>query len=218
MNKKETDQVRRQEFIKYFNEILNSDRQKLIDSGISKGRITQYLDPEEPFGEKAATGIEDRLNVDRGAIFPSLLPPIPEAAKLLSSKIPVVGRAKLGDENCFFSDLEYPVGNGDGFIQWPTKDQNAYALLCIGDSMNPRIKHGEFVVIEPNREVHPGDEVVVKDANDRVMVKQFAYQRSGLNYFVSVNENYAPFSLDPSEIKLMHYVAGIAKPSLWIDK
>lgn len=219
MNKvKDTDQIRRKEFIKYFESVLKGDRQELLSVGISKGRITQYFDPTEPFGEKAASGIEDRLQVKRGVIFPSLSPIIPGAIKIVNSLVPVVGRAKLGDENCFFAELEYPIGVGDGYISWPTKDKNAYALLCVGDSMKPRIKHGEFVVIEPGHEVQPGDEVAIKDKQGRVMVKQFAYTRSGLDYFVSINENYAPFSIDLQDIEMMHYVAGIAKPALHREK
>lgn len=61
----------------------------------------------------------------------------------------MVGTAQLGDDG-YFCELQYPVGHGDGRINWPTRDPNAYALRCKGESMKPRIRHGEFVVIEPN--------------------------------------------------------------------
>lgn len=130
--------------------------------------------------------------------------------------IPVVGLAKLGDEGCFFAEIQTPEG-GDGHILWPSSDPNAYALRCIGESMKPRIQHGEFVIVEPNRLPVPGDEVVVKDKTGRVMVKQLFTHKDGMYTFASVNSAYAPFGVPDSEIELIHYVTGIAKATLYQD-
>jgi phage repressor protein C with HTH and peptisase S24 domain len=128
--------------------------------------------------------------------------------------LPVVGTAKLGD-NGNFCELEYPVGHGDGWIDWPSRDPNAYALRCKGDSMKPRIKHGEFVVVEPNHPVVPGDEVLVKAKDGRVMVKELAHVRDGMVYLESVNEAHPRISIAQEDIEAFHYVAGIAKSALW---
>lgn len=128
--------------------------------------------------------------------------------------IPVVGTAKLGDDGNF-CELEYPVGHGDGRIDWPSRDPNAYALRCKGDSMKPRIRHGEFVVIEPNHPVVPGDEVLVKSKDGRVMVKELAYIREGMVYLASVNEAHPRISIALEQLDAFHYVAGIAKSAMW---
>ncbi|SAK65738.1 putative phage repressor [Caballeronia pedi] len=128
--------------------------------------------------------------------------------------IPVVGMAQLGDGG-FWADVEYPVGHGDGFVDVPTKDKDAYALRCKGDSMRPRIKDGEFVVIEPNHEIEPGDEVLVKSKDGRVMVKEFLYKRAGRCHLASVNETHGSLAFADDEIEKMHYVGWIAKPSAW---
>lgn len=70
-------------------------------------------------------------------------------------EVPVLGNTQLGHGG-YWSDMQYPVGNGDGYIRWPSYDQDVYALKCVGDSMVPRIKEGEFVIIEPNHPYHPG--------------------------------------------------------------
>ncbi|MBW0450871.1 S24 family peptidase [Paraburkholderia phenoliruptrix] len=127
---------------------------------------------------------------------------------------PVVGFAQLGD-NGYWADIEYPVGYGDGFVACPTEDKDAYALRCIGDSMRPRIKDREFVVVEPNHLIEPGDEVLVKSKDGRVMVKEFLYERAGRVHLISVNEAHAPIALAKDEIEKMHYVGWIAKPSAW---
>lgn len=128
--------------------------------------------------------------------------------------VPVVGMAQLGD-NGFWADVEYPVGHGDGFVDVPSKDKDAYALRCKGDSMRPRIKDGEFVVIEPNHEIEPGDEVLIKSKDGRVMVKEFMYRRAGRVHLMSVNEIHGTIAFADHEVEKMHYVGWIAKPSAW---
>jgi len=126
--------------------------------------------------------------------------------------VPVVGRAELGSEG-FWNETEHPVGNGDGFIDWPTTDPNAYAVEANGDSMAPRIKHREFIIVEPNAEIMPGDEVLVKTWEEppRCMVKVFQYTRDGRHHLANINTEYEDFRLDEDKVAKMHFVAGIAK-------
>lgn len=211
------DATRRAEFLAYFDKHIKR-RETLINSGITKGRVTQYFDESEPFGERAAINLEKRLGLETGEMFPSLrtsLDPVAIPASTAGS-IPVVGTAQLGD-NGHFHELEHPVGHGDGCITWPTRDPNAYALRCKGESMKPRIRHNEYVIVEPNHQVFPGDEVLVKSLDGRVMVKQLAYIRDGMIHLDSVNESHPRVSILTTEVAVLHYVAGIAKSSLWSD-
>lgn len=58
------DEKRRRRFLRYFEERLKSDRQILIErTGMTKGRITQLLDPEEPFGELAGRNLARKLGL-----------------------------------------------------------------------------------------------------------------------------------------------------------
>lgn len=129
-------------------------------------------------------------------------------------KIPVRGMAQLGD-NGHFVDVEYPVGHGDGYVFFPTKDPDAYALRCNGESMRPRVKHNEFVVVEPNTQVQNGDEVLVKSLDGRVMVKELAYVRDGIVQLSSVNEKHGMLRIPQDQIERMHFVGGIVKRSAW---
>jgi Predicted transcriptional regulator len=134
--------------------------------------------------------------------------------ELAFAKVPVVGGAQLG-EGVVWADLQYPVGQGDGFLRWPTKDPNAYALRCAGDSMTPRIKEGEFVVVEPNHSYSPGDEVLLVTDQEEAMVKTFLYTRDGYVHLSSINEAHPPIKLEVPKIAKIHYVAGVAKSALW---
>lgn len=137
--------------------------------------------------------------------------PIPFPA---GKRIPVLGMAQLGD-NGFWAEVEYPVGHGDGYLDFPSRDRDAYGIRCVGDSMLPRIKDGEFVVIEPNHPVENGDEVLVKAKDGRVMIKILLYQRGGRTHLMSVNTEHAPLAIDTEKIERLHYVAAIVKPSMW---
>lgn len=128
--------------------------------------------------------------------------------------IPVVGMAQLGD-NGYWADLEYPVGTGEGYVDFPTRDQNAYALKCEGDSMLPRIQAGEFVIIEPSQPVEPGDDVLLKSKDGRVMIKRFLYKRDGRVHLISVNNAHAPIAFHDDDIEKMHFVRAICRPSAW---
>lgn len=81
--------------------------------------------------------------------------------------------------------------------------------------MKPRIKDGEFVIIEPNSEAIPGDEVLLKTKDGRVMVKTFLYRRDKRVHVMSVNDAHQPQSFDLSEIDKIHPVAAIVKKALW---
>lgn len=126
--------------------------------------------------------------------------------------VPVVGKAELGPDG-FWEEQQYPVGHGDGFINWPTTDPNAYAVEAHGDSMAPRIKHREFIIVEPNTEVMPGDEVLIKtnEHPPRCLVKVYQYTRDGRIHLGNINQEFEDFRLDEDMVVKMHFVAGYAK-------
>lgn len=138
----------------------------------------------------------------------------PELALGQRRRIGVVGTAQLGDDG-YWAELEYPAGHGDGYIEHTSRDADAYALRCRGDSMKPRIKNGEFVIIEPGNEPINGDEVVVKCNQGRVMVKELLYVRDGNVHLGSVNEAHGKITIPLSDVESIHCVAAIVKSIYW---
>lgn len=120
-------------------------------------------------------------------------------------QVPVVGHVKGGD-NGYLEELDCPV---DGYVEYPARDKNAYALRVRGDALRPRIRPGEFVIVEPNRQPHPGDDVVVIARDGRKLLKEFLYERNGEITFGSVNAEHAPISLPRTDILSIHYAAAI---------
>ncbi len=133
-----------------------------------------------------------------------------EAAPTLSpyKPVPVVGTVEGGPDG-YLDELGYPVGHGDGYVQHPAKGRSAYALRVRGESMHPRIRSGEFIVVEPEAAINPGDDVVVICRDGRKMVKQLLYQRDGEITLGSINNGFKPITLLIEEVEAMHYVAGI---------
>jgi phage repressor protein C with HTH and peptisase S24 domain len=127
--------------------------------------------------------------------------------------VPVVGKAQLGNDG-FFEETGFPTGHGDEYLDINTKDKNAYGLRVVGSSMMPRIRSGEYVLIEPGHPYHAGDEVMVKTADGRAMIKEFIYHRDGHYRFDSVNSNHPPIIIEESQVDKIHYVAAILKSSV----
>jgi phage repressor protein C with HTH and peptisase S24 domain len=178
-------------------------------------QVWAWLNGVRNIGERLARNIEEKLGPAHGALDQ---PPEGMASKFTVQQdmaaygVPVVGTAQLGEEG-FYCELEYPAGHGDGAIKFTTSDRNAYALRVKGDSMRPRIKPGEFVVVEPNHPPQPGEEVLVRTADGRVMVKVFDFKRDGIVQLSSINEAHRPITIDEKDIERLHYVAAIVKAS-----
>lgn len=161
-------------------------------------------------GTPPKTSNQHVLNEPGGSYGPSddlEAVPMPEG---LAKGIPVVGTVRGGQDG-YYAELEHAVGQGEGFIRYPTRDPNTYALRVKGDSMRPRIRPGEFIVVSPNSQPIVGDEAVIKTRDGRVMVKLYAAPRNGQIEFHSINHDHKPITLDTSEIEYIHHVLIIAK-------
>ena len=125
-------------------------------------------------------------------------------------RVPIVGHAIASPTNDgYFDDMGLPPGASDGFLNWPTADHSAYALRVRGDSMQPRIRPGEIIIIEPSHAIAAGDDVLVKCADGRKMVKQLLFRRRGEVTLGSINAAHQQVTLLDSEVEAMHYIAAI---------
>ena len=122
--------------------------------------------------------------------------------------IPVVGEAQGGPEGRI-SINDFPAGYGDGWIHIHSPDPAAYALRVRGDSMRPRIKSGEHIVVEPSIEALPGDDVVVKFTDDTAVVKELLWIRDDEVCLGSINNGVAPITRSLREVMTIHRVGAI---------
>lgn len=180
--------------------------------GCSLAAISPRLAREVATINRSTLGM-GTVNIDDPTATETLgirLPTLPD------HKIPVVGTAQLGDDG-YWAEMDYPAGHGDGSVRHYTDDPNAYALRCRGLSMMPRIRDGEFVIVEPNHTPRPGDDVLVKHVDGRVMVKRFLYERDGMIHLESINAAFPAHDFPLEDIEVFHFVRGIAMKSCWIQ-
>ncbi|MDE9499337.1 helix-turn-helix domain-containing protein [Xenorhabdus bovienii] len=129
------------------------------------------------------------------------------------TNVPVRNDVVISDnDQCREMFADY-FGHAD-YIRWPSYDRDAYAVKCAGTAMMPRIKESEFVIVEPNHEIAPGDEVLIVTTDGVATVKTFLFERDGHCHLLPVNEDHAPIRIPKSTVSIMHYVAGIAKSAL----
>jgi phage repressor protein C with HTH and peptisase S24 domain len=133
--------------------------------------------------------------------------------------VPIIGYAvATPDADGFFDDMGFPPGVGEAFLPWPTRDPSAYALRVRGDSMQPRIRPGEIIVVEPNAAVNPGDDVLVKTTSGRKMVKQLLLRRAGEVTLGSINQAHRQTTLAATEVEFIHFVAGIVPRNAYVKE
>ncbi|KWK75758.1 hypothetical protein WM15_29625 [Burkholderia ubonensis] len=123
--------------------------------------------------------------------------------------VAVVGEVQGGPDG-YISIDDYPVGHGCALLpEVRSRDKEAYGLKVRGDSMRPRIKSGEFIVVEPNAEALPGDDVVVRFVDGSAVVKELLWIRDGEVCLGSINNGVPPITRPMSSISAIHRVAAI---------
>lgn len=136
--------------------------------------------------------------------------PAPDLKK--SRRVPITGSVKGGDDGYLVQD------NGiDGWVDYWTGDPEAHALRIKGDSMHPRYRAGEFVIVTPSVEAQPGRDVVVKLINGKCLLKQLNWIRDDEVQLLSINNGYAPMTISRSEIETIARVAGSVGPDSLVD-
>lgn len=170
--------------------------------------VRQMLAADKAITEKTVAKIEKAIPKLYGwfAVEPSNVDLGPDLKAFRA--VPNVGEVKGGQDG-YFEELQYPTGHGDGVIDYPTTDRNAYALRVRGDSMHPRYRAGEYIVVEPSIEPQPGEDVVVICRDGRKLLKTLAWTRGGSISLLSINNGHSPLTLDLTEIERMHTVAGV---------
>lgn len=125
----------------------------------------------------------------------------------LRRKVPVVGTTREGPD-VRWQKLGQPADWGNEYLEIMSPDPHAYVLRVKGTAMAPRMYEGEGVLVEPDTEPQPGDDVVVKTQDGQVMVKSLVAMRDGEIVLGSIAEQ-TRITLSTSDIVFMHFVAGV---------
>lgn len=113
----------------------------------------------------------------------------------------------LGGSNGYLNMQQFPAGYAAGCVAHPVSGNRCYALKVRGDSMSPRIRHGEIVIVDPDKAPESGEDVVVSLRDGRMMIKVFLYRKGNEITLGSINAGHGNITVTQDEIYDMHYVA-----------
>ena len=96
------------------------------------------------------------------------------AREVILRRIPLISRIAAGDPKNY-TDADYPTGWAEEFVAAPedVTDSSAFALRIEGDSMAPRLRHGDVVIVSPDTPLKEGSCVVAKTKGEEVTCKVY---------------------------------------------
>lgn len=165
------------------------------DLKVSPAWLAEGLEPKELQSGEAALHPVAVTNVE----------PAPELKK--ARRVPITGSVRAGPDGYLVQD-----NTPDGWVTYWTGDPHAYALRIKGDSMHPRYRAGEYVVVTPSIEAQPGRDVVVKLHDGNCVLKQLNWIRDDELQLLSINNGYEPMTIARQEIDCVERVAGSVGP------
>ncbi|WP_129409407.1 LexA family protein [Marinitoga lauensis] len=111
--------------------------------------------------------------------------------KVNMKKIPVYEKVAAGVSG-IAEPGEYPIDE----IYIPVGSKGEFAVEVIGDSMEPEIKEGDYVIVDPHAYIESGNRVValINDGAD-ALVKVYRKPMDGPAMLYSLNQKYDPIIL-----------------------
>jgi phage repressor protein C with HTH and peptisase S24 domain/transcriptional regulator with XRE-family HTH domain len=128
-----------------------------------------------------------------------------EAVTGLGERIPVINKVAAGYPT-EFTDLGYPVGVADEYVYCPgVDDPNAFAIRVCGDSMEPRYREGDILIISPAVAVHSGDDCFVRiEGTEESTLKRVFFDEEDTVRLQPLNERYPPQVFPRSQLAALY--------------
>ena len=89
--------------------------------------------------------------------------------------------------------------------------KDAYAIYVVGDSMQPRVRPGQLLHVNPFKPPQPGNGVVVTKTNGAVLIKEFVRQ-DGRGIHLRQYNPADTLSYPTEEVTAVHTVVGLQEP------
>jgi hypothetical protein len=196
--------------------------------GYSSAQISQYLSRNynsgRSLGERAARALEEKLGLPPGYLDWGDEMPTPASARVdyadgdeitpeartrMNRWLSVLVKGSIAtDVN---GELQVSPDHAIKTVPFLKGNENMYALSVETTDLSPRIRVGEVVVVDPDRDPSPGDHVVLYVNEGGVRVVQYNFTRASA-------VNVAPFYGQSSalavdfyreRISAMHVIVGI---------
>ncbi len=152
-------------------EMLADARESFREAVLAIARGYRRLAREEHAGIDLdrlwADGTLRRWAEEKGSDIDRFLP--------LGRPIPLINKVSAGYPTDF-TDLGYPVGVAEDYVYAPgVADEKAFAVVVCGDSMEPRFREGDVLVVSPEAPVQTGNDCFVKTTSDHTSTIKRVY-------------------------------------------
>lgn len=182
------------------------ERGSRISEGMAKAivKILPSLDVETLLGGSETPRIIDETGM-QGTFGskPAIEVPLGD---LKVKMVPMLSWTKAGTMTNFEDDCY----TGEAIPAFNVTDSKAFALRVRGDSMEPRIKEGDAVIVCPSWSPQNGDTVITRTVHGDIMCK--LYQSRGHRViFSSYNPAYPPIDLAREEVEWVYPVQSVVQ-------
>jgi len=205
--------IRRARLALLIKDRFDGSQAKFVElTGENQGEVSALL-RDKSFGEKKARKIELKCNLPMGwldlPLNASGRPGSISEAELPPGKwVSIDGIATGGHDGVILVE-PCPPGEDDWSIYSLSSDPKAYSLRVRGDGMRPRIKHAEYIIVEPGNKAEPGDDALVRQKDGAMLAKELLWTRDDEYCLGSINNSSPPVTLLRAEIDCIHRIAAI---------
>lgn len=184
--------------------------------GITQSAVGHYITGRQPLNVKAVSDFARILVVGAEQISPTLAREIARQASALndhftleemSRRVMVIGRLSPNETGAAGGLMEH-----DGWLKMDN-DSSSFALEIVGNGLWPRVKNGEFVVLEKRVIAEPGDDVVVQRTDGSYLFKTLTSQRGDIQVADITGKTALPELLPAETIDTVYFISAIVRSS-----
>ena len=203
------------------------DRGLLIKrSKLSKGRITQLLDPDAAFGERAARSLSKKLRLSPGYFEEDDGVPLLGGAALLEEypPVPVLSYIQAGKmkEIGYVLDL-HEIGDAKYIRSHRAVGARSWALIVDGFSMNDGSQKaflpGDYIICDPDRGWDTGSLVIAKDVSRQEATFKKLFKDEGRWLLKPLNRDpiYQAIEIDDPDVRVIAKVDHRVPQTVFFD-
>ena len=190
-----TAQKQREILAKNLNELLNSKRKTqadvIRDTGFAEATVRSWFSGEKYPRLDKIQALADYFNVPRSRITEEQIEGLVRVNQLVS--VPILGEIACGEPILAEENIE---GYMDEVAELLPTGALFY-LHCKGDSMEPTIKDGSYVLIRQQPEVEDGEIAAVLVNGDTETTLKRVKHIGGIVMLMPDNQDYDPYIITP---------------------
>ncbi|HED2522675.1 TPA: XRE family transcriptional regulator [Klebsiella aerogenes] len=184
--------------------------------GITQSAVGHYITGRQPLNARVVSDFARILGVGAEQISPTLAREIARQASALKDSLTLEEMARRVMVIGRLSPNEAGAAGGlmkrDGWLKLDS-DSSSFALEIVGNGLWPRVKNGEFVVLEKRVIAEPGDDVVVQRTDGSYLFKTLTSQRGDIQVADITGKTALPELIPAETIDTVYFISAIVRSS-----